>query len=91
LAGFLVAVGIVVEASLTGAADNLLFETVLTLAVSVVGLLLLFVSAILAARVFLPHALVAKEIETDRNPAAGILSAVCFVAVALLLARVITP
>ena len=91
LAGFLVAVGIVVEASLTGAADNLLFETVLTLVVSVVGLLLLFVSAILAARVFLPHALVAKEIETDRNPAAGILSAVCFVAVALLLARVITP
>ena len=91
LAGFLVAVGILVDAALTGAADNLALELVLTLVVSAVGLLLLFVTALIAARVFLPHAAIAKEIETDRNPAAGILSAVCFVAVALLLARVITP
>lgn len=91
LAGFLVAVGILVDAALTGAADNLVLELVLTLVVSAVGLLLLFVTALIAARVFLPHAAIAKEIETDRNPAAGILSAVCFVAVALLLARVITP
>ncbi len=91
LAGFLVAVGIVVDASLAGAADNLGAELLLTLTVSVIGLLLLFCSALIAARMFLPHVPISKEIDVDRNPAAGILSAVCFVAVALLLARVITP
>ena len=91
LAGFLIAVGILVDAALTGAADNLAPEIVLTLGVAAVGLLLLFMTARIAARVFLPHSAIAKEIETDRNPAAGILSAVCFVVVALLLARVITP
>ena len=91
LAGFLIAVGILVDAALTGAADDLALEVVLTLGVATVGLLLLFMTALIAARVFLPHAVMAKEIETDRNPAAGILSAVCFVSVALLLARVITP
>ncbi|MEI6873233.1 MAG: DUF350 domain-containing protein, partial [Verrucomicrobiota bacterium] len=70
LAGFLVAVGIIVDASLTGAADRLLEEVVITLAASAIGLLLLLVTARIAARAFLPHAVIAKEIETDRNPAA---------------------
>ena len=78
------------DASLTGAADRLLEEVVITLAASAIGLLLLLVTARIAARVFLPHAVIAKEIETDRNPAAGILSAACFVAVAILLARAMT-
>ena len=90
LAGFLVAVGIVVDASLTGAADRLLEEVAITLATSAIGLTLLLLTARIAGRIFLPHAQIAKEIATDRNPAAGILSAACFVAVAILLARAMT-
>lgn len=91
LAGFLVALGVMINSALSGAASDLPEELVLILSISAIGLLLLFCTALIAARVFLPHAPIAKEIEVDRNPAAGLLSAACFMAVALLLARVIAP
>lgn len=89
LGGFLAAVGILINASLHGASSNLASEIQITLAASAVGMIVLLCAAIIAAKVFLPHARMPKEIETDRNMAVGLLSASCSIAVALLLARVI--
>ncbi len=89
LAGFLAAVGIIVNAALSGASSDLLAELAITFTSSLVGLLLLVCSAIIAAKVFLPHSPVSKEIAEDRNPAAGLISATGFIAVAILLARAI--
>jgi putative membrane protein len=90
LGGFLVAVGITVNAALTNASSALADELVITLVCSAIGLGLLVCAAIIAGRVFLPESPVAKEISIDKNPAAGLISAGCFIAVSLLLARVIT-
>jgi uncharacterized membrane protein YjfL (UPF0719 family) len=89
LGGFLAALGIVVHASVAGASSRLGSEIVITLAVSAVGVLLLLCSGILAAKVFLPKSHMIKEIDVDRNLAVGLLSAVCSVSVAILLAHVI--
>lgn len=90
LAGFLIALGILIDAALTGASGQLLKEGLLTLMIAAVGLLLLFCTSLIAGRLFLPGTSIAKEISSDKNPAAGLLSAGCFIAIALLLARVIT-
>jgi len=89
LGGFLTAIGITIRASLTGASSDLGAELLKIVVCSVVGLALLVCSAIIGARVFLPHSPISKEIAEDRNPAAGLISAACFIAIALLLARVI--
>ena len=89
LGGFLAALGITINAALAGASSDLGAELVATLAASAAGLILLVCSAIIAARVFLPHAPISKEIAVDKNPAAGLISATCFIAIAFLLARVI--
>jgi uncharacterized membrane protein YjfL (UPF0719 family) len=89
LGGFLIAVGVVVNAALRGATSDLLRELGLIVADSIIGLVLLVCAAIVAARVFLPESPMAKEISVDRNPAAGLISAALFIAVALLLAQVI--
>jgi uncharacterized membrane protein YjfL (UPF0719 family) len=91
LGGFLAAVGIMIDAALAGASSNLASELLITVTISAIGLLLLLCTAIVAARVFLPHSPIPKEISIDQNPAVGLLSAACFVAVALLLAHVIAP
>lgn len=89
LSGFLIALGITVNAALAGASSNLELELLLTLIDCAVALILLVCSAIVAARVFLPQSQMAKEIAVDKNPAVGLISATCFIAIALLLARVI--
>lgn len=89
LGGFLIAVGITINASLVGASSNLGAELLLTITASALGLALLVCSAIIAAHVFLSGSPVAKEIAVDRNPAAGLISGACYVAMAVLLARVI--
>jgi uncharacterized membrane protein YjfL (UPF0719 family) len=89
LGGFLIAVGITINASLVGASSNLGAELLLTLTASLIGLALLVCSAIIAAHVFLSGSPVSKEIAVDRNPAAGLISGACYVAMAVLLARVI--
>jgi uncharacterized membrane protein YjfL (UPF0719 family) len=91
LGGFLAALGIMIDASLAGASSNLAMELIATFGVATIGLLLLLCTSLIAARVFLPHSPIPKEISVDRNPAAGLLAAACFVAVALLLARIIEP
>lgn len=89
LGGFLTAVGVIVNAALRGATSNLVRELGLIAVDSVIGLVLLVCSAIVAARIFLPESPMAKEISVDKNPAAGLISAALFIAVALLLAQVI--
>jgi uncharacterized membrane protein YjfL (UPF0719 family) len=89
LGGFLVAVGVVINAALRGATSDLLRELGLIAVDSVIGLVLLVCAAIVAARLFLPESPMAKEIAVDKNPAAGLISAALFIAVALLLAQVI--
>jgi uncharacterized membrane protein YjfL (UPF0719 family) len=89
LGGFLVAVGIIVNAALSGASSDLGSELLVTFVCSLLGLGLLVCSAIIGARVFLPHSPISKEIAVDKNPAAGLISAAAFIAAALLLARVI--
>jgi uncharacterized membrane protein YjfL (UPF0719 family) len=91
LGGFLAAVGIMIDAALAGASSNLATELITTVTIAAIGLLLLLCTSLIAARVFLPHSPIPKEISVDRNPAAGLLSAACFIAVALLLARIIEP
>ncbi len=90
LGGFLVAVGIIINAALRGATSHLVEELIITLVASIIGMGLLVCAAIIAAHVFLPESPVAKEISVDKNPAAGLISAACFIVVALLLAQVIT-
>ncbi len=89
LGGFLIAIGITVNAALSGASSDLGTELLITLLCSVVGLGLLVCSAIIGARVFLPHSPISKEIAVDKNPAAGLISAAGFISIALLLAQVI--
>jgi uncharacterized membrane protein YjfL (UPF0719 family) len=89
LGGFLAAVGIIVNAALSGASSDLGSELLVTFGCSLLGLGLLVCSAIIAAWVFLPHSPVSKEIAVDKNPAAGLISAAAFISAALLLARVI--
>ena len=89
LGGFLAAVGIIVNAALSGASSDLGSELLVTFGCSLLGLGLLVCSAIIGAWAFLPHSPVSKEIAVDKNPAAGLISAAAFIAAALLLARVI--
>jgi hypothetical protein len=89
LGGFLAAVGIIVRAALGGASSNILGELSLIAVDSVIGLVLLVCAAIVAAHLFLPESPMAKEISVDKNPAAGLISAALFIAVALLLSQVI--
>jgi uncharacterized membrane protein YjfL (UPF0719 family) len=89
-AGFLIALGILIDAALTGASSQLLKESLLTLVIAAAGLLLLFCTSLIAGRLFLPGTSLAKEVSGDKNPAAGLLSAGCFIAVSLLLAKVIS-
>jgi uncharacterized membrane protein YjfL (UPF0719 family) len=89
LGGFLAAIGIIINAALHGASSDLPKEILITVTVSALGIVFLLCGAIIAAKVFLPHAHMPKEIETDRNMAVGVLSAACSIAVGLLLARVV--
>jgi uncharacterized membrane protein YjfL (UPF0719 family) len=89
LGGFLIAVGVIVNAALRGSTSDILRELGLIALDSVIGLVLLVCAAIVAARLFLPESPMAKEISVDKNPAAGLISAALFIAVALLLAQVI--
>ncbi len=89
LGGFLAAVGIVINSSLAGASSDVVGELAIIGISGAIGLVLLTIAALLADVVFLPKATMSKEIAVDKNPAAGLISAACSVAVALLMAQVI--
>ncbi len=87
--GFLVAAGIVLEAALAGAGSDLGAELLVTAAVGISGLVLLGLARVLTAIVLLPRSDVADEVSRQGNTAAGAVSALGFVAVAVLFAALV--
>jgi uncharacterized membrane protein YjfL (UPF0719 family) len=84
LCGFFVAVGLVLKAALSGAGSDIGAELLVTLAVSLCGLLLIAAARALTAIVLLPKSREAYEIARQDNLAAGAVSGLGFVAVAIL-------
>ena len=54
-------------------------------------MVLLVLSRVIVDKVFLPESPLSKEVETDRNPAAGALAAASFIIIALLFTAAINP
>lgn len=90
MGGYFVGLGIILKAALTGAGSNLGSEILVTLVIGVIGLIVLVFARILAAVVMLPKANLADEVSRQKNTAAGVVSAVTYVALSLLFASVVT-
>lgn len=89
LAGFLIGVGIVLDAALRGAGSDRLAEVLTALAVGAVGLVLLAAGRLLSATVLFRNARLAVEESSHRNIAAGAVSALASIAVAILFAALV--
>jgi uncharacterized membrane protein YjfL (UPF0719 family) len=89
LGGFFVAMGIVLRAALSNAGSNLGAELLVTLGVGVVGLVFLSLARAFLAAVLLPKARLSEEVAHGGNIAAGLVSAVSYIAVALLLGALV--
>ncbi|HET7838762.1 MAG TPA: DUF350 domain-containing protein [Rectinemataceae bacterium] len=89
LAGFFIAAGIVLRAALTGAGSQLGSELLVSLALAVLGLLVLGLARGLVSLVLLPRSNVADEIGAQKNTAAAVVTAVGSIAVALLYAALV--
>jgi uncharacterized membrane protein YjfL (UPF0719 family) len=87
--GFFVAAGLVLQAALAGAGSDIGAELLVTLAVGACGLLLLAAARALSALVLLPRANLADEVSRQGNVAAGSVSALSFVAVAVIFAALV--
>lgn len=89
VAGFFVASGLVLEAALAGSSGDIGAELLVALAVFLCGLVLLAAARALCDIVLLPKAALADEVSKQGNVAAGAVSALSFVAVALLFAALV--
>jgi uncharacterized membrane protein YjfL (UPF0719 family) len=89
LCGFFTATGIVLEAALAGASGELGTELLTTLAAGLGGLVLLAAARALSALVLLPRSDQADEISRQGNVAAGAVSGMSFVAVAVIFASIL--
>jgi uncharacterized membrane protein YjfL (UPF0719 family) len=89
LCGFFSATGIVLRAALAGAGSDIATELLTALAVSLGGLVLLAAARALSALVLLPRSNQADEISRQGNVAAGAVSALGSVAVAILFAALV--
>jgi uncharacterized membrane protein YjfL (UPF0719 family) len=89
LGGFFVAVGLILQAALAGAGSNMGVELLIALAVGVCGLILLAAARALSAVVLLPRANLADEVARQGNAAAGAVSALSFLAVAVIFAALV--
>jgi uncharacterized membrane protein YjfL (UPF0719 family) len=84
--GLLVALGIIIRASLIGADSNLLVESAITFISAAAGILLLVLIQVIVSHLFFSKSPFAHEVVKDKNPAAGAISAACAIGVAILLA-----
>jgi uncharacterized membrane protein YjfL (UPF0719 family) len=84
--GFFIASGLVLEAALAGAGSDIGAELLVALAVCACGLVLLAAARALTDLVLLPRAKLADEVSKQGNVAAGAVSALGFVAVAVIYA-----
>jgi len=89
--GFLVAIGLIVQAALDGASTDILPEFATIAVFAIVGLLLLAFGKRALARVLMPASPISKEIQQDKNLGAGALSAAGFICIAVVFAASITP
>ena len=89
LGGFFIAAGLVLQAGLAGAGSDIGAELLVTLVVGVGGLVLLAAARVLSALVLLPKADLADEVSRQGNTAAGAVSALAFVAVAVIFAALV--
>jgi len=89
--GFLVALGMITRNALYGASSQIGEEIIVTLIFALAGMVLLVLSRIIVDKVFLPESPLSKEVETDRNPAAGALAAASFIIIAVLFSAAINP
>jgi uncharacterized membrane protein YjfL (UPF0719 family) len=89
--GFLVALGCIIRAAVAGASSHTADEIFVTLTAAVIGLVILGLARIIVEHLFMPRRRMAKEIAEEKNPAAGAVSAACFIAIAILLATAINP
>lgn len=91
MSGYLAALGYIVSTALTGATSVWMDEIVTSLAISMVGILLLVVAHVFADYAMLPKSPLVKEIVEDRNTAAGVVAATSFLLVAILFAGSVHP
>ena len=89
VAGFFVAAGIVLEAALAGSSGDIPHELLIALAVCLCGLVLLAATSALCDLVLLPKSKFSDEVSARENTAAGAVSALGFVAVAILFAALV--
>lgn len=89
--GFLVALGMITRNALYGASSQIGEEIIVTFIFALFGMVLLVLSRVIVDKVFLPESPLSKEVETDRNPAAGALAAASFIIIALLFTAAINP
>jgi uncharacterized membrane protein YjfL (UPF0719 family) len=90
LGGFLLAIGVVVRASVAGAGSDLVNELSVILVDGAVGLVLLAGTSGLAGRLLL-RAPVDREIGQSHNAAAGVVLGAAYVAIALVLTGALRP
>lgn len=90
LAGFLIALGILLGAALQDASSNLVEELAHTGILMLVCGPLLLLTTIVTEKLILPRINLAKEIAIDRNCAAGLICAAASITTAILLAALIT-
>jgi uncharacterized membrane protein YjfL (UPF0719 family) len=89
VAGFFIAVGLILEAALAGASGDIGAELLIATAVVICGLVILAAARALCDIVFLPKASLSDEVSKQGNVAAGAVSALSFVAVAAIFAALV--
>ncbi len=87
--GYLLALGILLRASMVGATSNLMEEIPVIVVVFASGLILLAMARVIADWVFLPKAPLNREVAKEKNAAAGAIAAASFIVVAILLSAVL--
>jgi uncharacterized membrane protein YjfL (UPF0719 family) len=91
LGGFLVALGLILWASIKGAGSNLVAELITAACLAVVSGVVLIFCTILTEKLILPRMNLAKEVSVAKNSAAGLISAAAAIVTALFIASAIIP
>lgn len=84
--GYLVALGYIASAALTGASSQWTDEVITSLVLAAFGIILLMTARVVADVFLLPKSPLAKEVAVDKNNAAGAVAAAAFLLVAVLFA-----
>lgn len=87
--GFFLATGLVLQAALAGAGSDIGSELLVALAIGACGLVLLAAARALSGYILLPKTSLAVEMDKRDNIAAGSVSALSFVAVAVIFAALV--